>query len=118
MLALISETFGPTQEKETFNTYELNSHRHYFSLNMDECQSSHANWKCDVDYIYLFICLCLQACAMFCLLKIGVLNYQIKETLYLYWLRDGLERSFHDPLRKTTWLSLTKRFSSKLLTDE
>ncbi len=38
-----------TQQKETFYIYELNNHQRHFSLNMDEFQSSHANWKCDED---------------------------------------------------------------------
>ncbi len=56
---LIIGFFGPMNElkkNDFFDSYELNSHQRHFILNMDEFQSNHANWKCDVDYVYLFIC--------------------------------------------------------------
>ncbi len=61
---LISEFFGPMKfrkKKENFNIYELNSHQRLFSLNMDEFQSSYANWKCRLHlsvYLLRFVSLC------------------------------------------------------------
>ncbi len=102
-----------TKEKETLNTYELNSHPRQFSLKIDELQSRYANWRCGEDYIHLFICLQIRAInckikeiksfryAEFCLLFIFVGPGRSKECTNFVTLL--LQSAFYFELH---WLTL------------